>query len=235
MAELHVTEYTLRTLIKLAKISHKRAHRQPLTRNTVHLIQERRNFALSMVNVPQERRIYLDETGFNLHTLFNYGWSPSNMVPIIPVNPNRRRNCTLVMAVSCFGVEAFRTFPGACNAQILSQFVIEELNPLFEGRPAFLLLDNVRFHHSAVVRQSLREELELKFLPPYSPQLNPIEQIFSLVKYYYKRQKPAELEDVIPTVVRSIQAVQVRENFLPFYRETDRWLQIAFRGEHFHG
>ena len=137
------------------------------------------------------------------------------------------------MAVSCFGVESFRVFQGSCNGQILSEFVREELNPHFEGRPSFLILDNVRFHHSNVVRQSLREELELKFLPAYSPQLNPIEQIFSLIKYYYKRQKVRRLEDIIPTVIQSIRAVQVRENFLPYYRESNRWLQTAFRGENF--
>ena len=185
--ELNVTDYTLRILIKNTKISHKRAHRQPLTRNTPQLLQERRTFALSLINVPD--RIYLDETGFSLHTQDNYGWAPSHMVPLIPINPNKGRNCTLVMAVSCFGVEAFRVFQGSCNSQILSEFVREEFNPHFEGRPSFLILDNVRFHHSNVVRQSLREELELKFLPAYSPQLNPIEQIFSLTKYFYKRQK----------------------------------------------
>jgi len=137
MRELNVTDYALRILIKRANISHKRAHGQPLIRNTPQLIQKRRDFAITFLNVPQERRIYLDETGFNLHTQDNYGWVLRNMVPLIPVNPNRGRNCTLVMAVSCFGVEAYRVFPGACNGQILANFVREELNPHFEGRPSF--------------------------------------------------------------------------------------------------
>lgn len=232
-SELGVTDYTLRVLIRQTKISHKRAHRQPSTRNTPQLIQDRRTFALSLVNVPNERRIYLDETGFNLHTQENYGWAPSDMVPVIPINPNRGRKCTLVMAVSCFGIEAFRVFRGSCNSGILSEFVIHELNPQFQGRPSFVLLDNVRFHHSGIVQQSLREELELKFLPPYSPQLNPIEQIFALVKYYYKRQKVKREEDIIPFVTQSVRALQARENFLAYYRESNRWLQIAYRGENF--
>jgi len=59
----------LRRIIKFSRISHKRAHKQPRTRNTANIIQERRNFAIGLIDAPDERRIYLvaqDE----------YGWAP---------------------------------------------------------------------------------------------------------------------------------------------------------------
>ncbi len=229
--ELGVSDYMLRKIIKLARISHKRAYKQPRTRNSAEVIQKRRNFAVGILNVPDEQRLYLDETGFNTHTQEEYGWAPMNMTPMIPVNPNRGRNCTLLMAISCFGVEAFRVFPGACNAQILSDFLINDLNPVIEEKSFHLMLDNARFHHSAIVKDSLHSNSKLEFLPPYSPQLNPIEQVFSLVKRNFKRLKVENPSDVSESVIHSVQGIQVRENLLPFYREANKWLGMAFRGE----
>ena len=163
--ELGISDYMLRRLIKFSRISHKRAHRQPRTRNTANAIQERRNFSIELIDVPDERRIYLDETGFNLHTQEEYGWAPSGITPVIPVNANRGRNCTLVWAISQFGVEVYNVFPGACNGQILSEFLTNQLNPILAERPCHVMLDNVRFHHSNVVRQSLHPNSRLNFLP----------------------------------------------------------------------
>ena len=77
MIELGVTRYTLNKLLRRTKITHKRAHRQPTVRNTPQLIQERRNLAAGLINLPDEQRIYLDETGLNLHTQTEYGWGSS--------------------------------------------------------------------------------------------------------------------------------------------------------------
>ena len=231
--ELGVSDYMLRRIIKFSRISHKRAHKQPRTRNTANIIQERRNFAIGLIDVPDERRIYLDETGFNLHTQEEYGWAPQGITPIIPVNANRGRNCTLLCAVSQLGVEAYTVFSGACNGEKLSEFLRDQLNPMLAERPSYVMLGNVRFHHSNVVRQSLHPDSRLNFLPAYSPQLNPIEEVFSLIKHSFKRQKISQLEAVIPGVIHAVQSVQVRENLLSFYRNGNRWLGMSFRGEPF--
>jgi len=76
------------------------------------------------------------------------------------------------------GVEAYIVFPGACNGEKLSEFLRDKLNPTLAERPSYMMLDNVRFHHSNVVRQSLHPGSRLNFLPAYSPQLNPIERCF---------------------------------------------------------
>jgi len=164
----------------------------------------------------------LDETGFNLHTQSEYGWAPGNLVPIVPLNPNRGRNCTLVLAISQFGVEGYEVFAGACNAERLTNFILNKLNPNIRDRNPYLFMDNVRFHHSASFRQALDGNITLRHIPPYSPKLNAIEEVFSLVKYNYKRQKISRPEDLIQGVIQAVQSLQVRENLLPFYRSFNR-------------
>ena len=140
--ELGISRYRLNQVIKRAGITHKRCHRQPITRNTANLIQERQIFAQAIVNIPEDRRIFLDETGFNLHTQFEYGWAPGNLVPIVPLNPNRGRNCMLVLAISQFGVEGYEVFAGACNAERLTNFILNKLNPNIRDRNPYLFMSS---------------------------------------------------------------------------------------------
>jgi len=75
-AELEISSYMLEKVLKATGLRHQRAHKQPRTRNTAQLLQERQAFARGTINLPDEERIFLDETGFNLHTQAEYGWAP---------------------------------------------------------------------------------------------------------------------------------------------------------------
>jgi len=120
-----------------------------------------------------------------------------------------------------------------CNAEKLSNFITNDLNPAIQDRHPHLLLDNVRFHHSHIVRQVVNPNITLMHIPPYSPQLNPIEEVFSLVKHNFKRQKIGRTEDVMQGVTRAVQAVQLRPSLDDFYQNYHRWLGMAYRGEEF--
>ena len=80
--ELGVSGYKLNQLIKDARISHKRAVQQPNVRNSPELINERHEFAQGVIELPDESLVFLDETGFNLHTQrglwLGPNWSGSN-------------------------------------------------------------------------------------------------------------------------------------------------------------
>ena len=53
-------------------------------------------------------------------------------------------------------------------------------------------MDNVRFHHSESVKDFCEEiNIGIKYLPPYSPDLNPINNIFSTIKYRFKALRPS--------------------------------------------
>ena len=67
---------------------------------------------------------------------------------------------------------------------------LDFLNTLDTKKDDVVLMDNVRFHHSKVVAELLKQKnLDVLFVPPYSPWFNPIELCFSIVKReYYKTQ-----------------------------------------------
>lgn len=73
--------------------------------------------------------------------------------------------------------------------QILTRHLQLPLTNPYPGPHSVLVLDNCRIHHSDKVRCLIKEEAlcRLIFLPPYSPNYNPIEQAFSAIKAYLRR------------------------------------------------
>jgi hypothetical protein len=67
--------------------------------------------------------MFLDETGFNLHTTRNYGWSPTNSPLHIDVQANKGQNTTLLAAISQDLFIGAAVFDGACNSERLIDFL----------------------------------------------------------------------------------------------------------------
>lgn len=101
---------------------------------------------------------------------------------------SRGRNISVCAALTNEGLVHFRALLGSYNTAEFVVFIQELMTRLPLG-PKIMVMDNVRFHHAAPVRDAV-ESLghEIFFLPPYSPQLNPIELLFSKWKSIIKRE-----------------------------------------------
>lgn len=123
--------------------------------------------------------IYVDETGFNLHIRRRYGRSRRGERVNLVVANSRGRNISVCSSMSMDGMIHYRAILSAYNTW---EFIIflEEICQRLDRTPKIFIMDNVRFHHSAEVRETV-EALghRIHFLPAYSPQLNPIELLFS--------------------------------------------------------
>jgi len=92
------------------------------------------------------------------------------------------KTTTLIAALGIRGVRCSMVVDGAVNAAVFESFVEQVLAP--ELRPGdVVVMDNLSSHKSAGTRELIEGAgAELVFLPPYSPDLNPIEMVFSKVK-----------------------------------------------------
>jgi len=96
----------------------------------------------------------------------------------------RRQRFTLVLAVSVNGIVGWEVFEGSCTSQVFARFI--EQTDFGSSRVA--LIDNVSFHHTALVRQGFASKrIEVLYLPPYTPQWQPIEYVFSRLKRAYRQ------------------------------------------------
>ena len=90
------------------------------------------------------------------------------------------------------GIITYDVIPGPVTSARFVEFLRELVIPLtnpYPGPRSVLVLNNCSIHHSEEVRALVEDEAQCKliFLPPYSPDLNPIEQAFSCIKAYLRR------------------------------------------------
>lgn len=92
------------------------------------------------------------------------------------------KTSTLIAALGVEGVRCSTVVDGAVNADIFEAFVEQVLAPRLEPGDV-VVMDNLSSHKRDRTRQLIEQAgAELRFLPPYSPDLNPIEMVFSKIK-----------------------------------------------------
>jgi transposase len=131
--------------------------------------------------------VSIDETSFGRHGSPSYGYSPKGKRLMLRTKTPSIKTKTAICCVSATRVESVKLIEGSANTTRFHAF-LQSLN--LPAR-SVVLLDNVSFHHSKVVKSfCLDHDLHLLYVPPYSPWFNPIEMAFSVVKRnYYKTQE----------------------------------------------
>ncbi|MHC5722638.1 MAG: transposase [Nostoc sp.] len=102
----------------------------------------------------------------------------------------------MIGALSLDGLLAAMTVPGSTNTDVFLTYVTEILIPqLWKG--AIVVMDNLRVHHAERVRVAIESVgAKVKFLPPYSPDLSPIELCWSKLKQFLRSSKARTLESL---------------------------------------
>jgi len=223
------SQVTISRTLKSMSITRKRLTKIPIERNSDRVIGLRQAYAREMQNYCATQIVYLDETGFNLHTSSNYGYSPKNVKAIATIPANKGVNISLLAAIDVNGIISHEISDGAYNAYKFISFINKNLVPYFEIHPnSILVMDNCRFHHSVDVIKCLgSHKINYHFLPPYSPQLNPIEEFFSELKSNYKVIRPlSKNRDMIKSRVTTL--LQNRNgNFLLIFERAKNFLLQA--------
>ena len=102
----------------------------------------------------------------------------------------RGTRISAVTAMCTEGVVDYHLTTGTVNSHSFFDFVRGQLVPNmqpFPGDRSVLIMDNCSVHHSEEVKDLVRDAgILLLYLPPYSPDYNPIEELFSYAKYYLK-------------------------------------------------
>lgn len=118
-----------------------------------------------------------DETGLRNDSQYGRSYAPRGKTPAVLL-PTKREHISLISTVTNQGKVRFMVYDNALNAATMIKFLKRLTKD--SGKKVFLILDNLRVHHSKIVREWLeknREQIELFFLPSYSPELNPDEYL----------------------------------------------------------
>ena len=132
-----------------------------------------------------------DETGLRSDDVRGRSYAPQGQTPVIRVN-NKRHGLSIISTVTNKGQMRWKAFEGALNADILIDFLRRLIKGA--GRKIYLILDNLRVHHSKPVKAWLaqhQDEIAVFYLPSYSPELNPNEIANADLKQAVTKLAPA--------------------------------------------
>ena len=188
-AGVSVSASTICRLLKKYHFSRKKLQFIPTQRNPNY----RAAFMAEVVSYPREMLVWVDETGCDMRdTMRLYGYSLIGQRAICHHTYVRGKRVSTIAALSTNGIIAKDFLQGTCSGEEYFDFLRGSLIPQmlpFDGiNPnSILIMDNCSVHHTDEVTGLLQDSgILVLYLPPYSPDFNPIEETFSYVKHYLK-------------------------------------------------
>lgn len=143
---------------------------------------------------------WLDESSINLAYTRLYGWAKSNKRINEGIKDVRFERQSILSTIGESGVRAPFVFEGTLNKEIFADYLRFQLAPAL-GKDDVLVLDNCSVHTSKLVRETIEElGLNVIFLPPYSPDFNPIELMWAYVKNILRKLKARTYDALISAI-----------------------------------
>ena len=154
-----------------------------------------------------ERLVFIDECGTSTKMARLYGRAARGERCRAPVPHGHWKTTTFVGALRLSGVAAPMTLDGAMTGAAFLAYVEQALVPTL--RPGdIVVIDNLPAHKPLPIRQAIeRAGAELRFLPPYSPDFNPIEMAFSKIKALLKKAAARTITGLWDAIREAIDAV----------------------------
>lgn len=148
--------------------------------------QKRQDFLEKLCKLDSSKIVYLDETGIEQQICREYGWVEKGQTLPLAVSGKRKRRINLIAGLLNGKLIEPMTFEGSCNKQLIETYFKDVLLPAL-GAGFTIILDNASFHKSkALADIVVQHGCILLFLPPYSPDFNPIEHYWAALKQNIK-------------------------------------------------
>lgn len=154
------------------------------------MVEQRKQWPQRLAGVAADRLVFVDESGAHTQMTRRYGRSPRGQRLTCPVPHGHYQTTTLIAAVRLKGPLAPWLFGGAVDGELFLAWVKQGLVRCLK-RNDVVVMDNLATHKVAGVREAIEEVgARLEYLPPYSPDFNPIELMWSKVKQGLKSRNP---------------------------------------------
>lgn len=159
--------------------------------------RQRRDWRECQEQVDPERLVFLDETGVKTDLTRLRGWAPGGERLVEAIPGGKWQVSTLVQAIALDGTRAAMVLDGPMNAACFTGFCDWLLAPALQSGD-LVVMDNLSSHRSVAAIQAIEAVgAQAIYLPPYSPDLNPIENIFSKVKQLFRGLRPRSFREII--------------------------------------
>jgi len=161
--------------------------------------------------VEPERLVFIDETWTRTNMAPLRGWAPVGRRLPAKVPHGRWDTATFIAALRHNGIEAPWLLDGPVDGESFRTYVQKVLVPTL--RPGdIVIMDNLGSHKGSAIRQLIRGAgAKLFFLPKYSPDLNPIEQVFAKLKHLLRKAAARSLEAICSAIGQLLGAFTAKQ------------------------
>ena len=153
--------------------------------------------------------MFLDESGFRLGSPTRYGWAKSGQKALGKAIHGSWRTVTMLGAVALDGFRGFMNIESGTSSDVFRAFVERQLVPQLKPGDC-VVMDNLSAHRDAKSLDAIKAAgATVLFLPPYSPEFNPIEKVWAKLKETVRRQHTDTREcfdDAVATAMSAISA-----------------------------
>jgi transposase len=151
---------------------------------------------VAMLGLDPWRLVFIDETGVNTKMTRRYGRAPRGARVIAKVPHGHWKTTTFVAALRSDGLTAPLVVDGAMNGDVFLAYVQQQLTRTL--RPGdIVIMDNLASHKRAGVREAITAAgASVVYLPPYSPDFNPIELVFSKLKWLVRSAEARTIDSL---------------------------------------
>jgi len=161
---------------------------------------------------------WCDETGFKSDSQVLKGYAPIGQTPILKKSGSRF-SLNMISSITNQGQVRFMIYDSNMNAKLFLIFIKRLIKS--SKRKIFLIVDNLRVHHAILVNEWVeenKEKIELFFLPPYSPELNPDEYLNCDIKTNANAKRmPKNKKELKQNLKSHMMKLQKRSNRVKSY------------------
>ena len=145
--------------------------------------RKRQRWKARQASIDPSRLVFIDETWIKTNMTPLRGWGPKGRRLVAKAPHGHWKTLTFIAALRCDRLDAPLVIDGPINGESFAAYVEQVLVPTLK-QGDIVVLDNLASHKAAAVRLMIRAVgARVFFLPPYSPDLNPIEQVFAKLKH----------------------------------------------------
>lgn len=175
------------------------------------IAKAREEWHASQPELTQERLVFIDETGAKTNLVRLYGRAPRGQRLVAPVPHGHWMTTTFVAALRNDEITAPCVFNGPMDGVSFLTYVEHFLAPnLRQGD--VVVMDNLSSHKVAGVKEAIeRAGATLRYLPAYSPDLNPIEQAFAKLKAALRKAAARSFETLIEAIANALTSFTSQE------------------------
>ena len=165
---------------------------------------------VSEISDPQ-RFVFVDEMGANTSLSVLRAWSRRGERAHCSVPRNRGKNTTLLASISVEGMGPTLAVEGVTDGKVFEAYLEGVLAPSLR-RGQIVVMDNLSVHKSERIKELIEERgCELLYLPPYSPDLNPIEEAFSKIKRILRKAEARSREALVEAMGKALDAITTHD------------------------